>query len=92
MSERRSEGFISLTRHPAHTLPQELCVSVIGSVVFSLLAWFRFLTKREHTRRVVRAYPIPNNLPINPQPLIPAKAIRIAADTIAPNNMGHRVR
>ena len=38
------------------------------------------------------AYPTPNNFPINPEPLIPAKTIRIAADTIAPSNIGHRVR
>ena len=37
-------------------------------------------------------YPVPNNFPINPHPLIPAKTIRIAADTIAPSSIGGRVR
>ena len=57
-----------------------------------LLARIKPLAKRDPASGAMRDYPIPNNFPINPHPLIPAKTIRIAADTTAPSNIGGRVR
>ena len=54
--------------------------------------WSVFSFSRSLVLSLSRDYPTPNNFPINPHPLIPAKTIRIADDTIAPNNIGHRVR
>ena len=77
MCERAKEqGFFSLTRFLKNYASLWSVFSFSRSLVFSLS----------------RDYPTPNSLPINPHPLIPANTIRIAADTIAPSNIGVRVR
>ena len=38
------------------------------------------------------SYPVPSSLASSPQPLMPAKITRIAAEPIAPSNIGSRVR
>ena len=43
-------------------------------------------------QRGLPSYPVPSSLPSSPPPLMPAKITRIAAETIAPSNIGRRVR